>query len=61
MADLDEPEVTITSEGMEPVSHCVAIALGAPSNPLSDAQLLAKFTQLAWLSLLRSRNRWLTW
>lgn len=51
MADLDEPEVTIVSEGREPVSHRVAVALGAPSNPLSDAQLLAKFTQLAQVAI----------
>lgn len=51
MADLDEPEVTITAEGMRPMSHRVAVALGAPANPLSDAALMTKFSQLAAVAL----------
>ncbi|HEY0295292.1 MAG TPA: MmgE/PrpD family protein [Bordetella sp.] len=51
MADLEEPTITLSGDGMAPVSHHVPIALGAPANPLSDAQLLAKFTQLACVAL----------
>ncbi|MDM0071585.1 MmgE/PrpD family protein [Variovorax sp. J31P207] len=50
MADLDEPEVTVHSEGRPSLTHRVAVALGAPTNPLSSEQLLAKFHDLAKVS-----------
>jgi 2-methylcitrate dehydratase PrpD len=51
MADLDEPLVTISVEGMAPLARRVAVALGAPANPLPDADLLAKFSRLAEVAL----------
>lgn len=51
MAALEEPTVTITARSGLVVSHQVPIALGAPTNPLSDAALLAKFKQLAGVAL----------
>ena len=51
LADLDEPTVTIHADGMAPVSLHVPVALGAPSNPLADAELQGKFHSLAALAL----------
>jgi 2-methylcitrate dehydratase PrpD len=53
MAALEEPVVTITSEDGVAVSHHVAIALGAPANPMSAAALRSKFHALAEVSLAR--------
>ena len=58
MPALEEPTVTITSADGQVVSHHVPVALGAPANPLGDAQLRAKFDTLAGVALPReSANR----
>jgi 2-methylcitrate dehydratase PrpD len=51
MAALEEPLITITSEDGRVVSHRVAVALGAPDNPLSTAALRSKFGTLAAVAL----------
>ena len=51
MAALDEPTVTITSTRGQVVSRQVPVALGAPSHPMSDAALRAKFDLLAAVAL----------
>lgn len=51
MAALDEPVVSVTPQRGASVSHHVPIALGAPANPLSDAALRAKFSELAAIAL----------
>lgn len=55
MPPLEEPTVTVTPLNGEAVSHQVAVALGAPSNPLTDAALLAKFRSLAAVALAPDR------
>ncbi len=53
LADLDEPTVTLTfADGTSATRH-VPIALGAPANPISDADLEAKYRALAGLVLAR--------
>jgi 2-methylcitrate dehydratase PrpD len=51
LADLEEPTVTVHADGMTPLSAHVAVALGAPANPLSDETLLAKFHALAAVAI----------
>jgi 2-methylcitrate dehydratase PrpD len=55
MPALEEPSVTITASDGSVVSHQVPVALGAPTHPLSDLQLRAKFNALAGVALPRER------
>jgi 2-methylcitrate dehydratase PrpD len=55
MADLEEPTLTITPHEGPPVSCHIPVALGAPSRPLSDEQLKAKFLALAEVALKPSQ------
>jgi 2-methylcitrate dehydratase PrpD len=47
LADLDEPEITVSYAGSTTRSLQATIPLGDPRRPLDDAQLLAKFRSLA--------------
>lgn len=51
MSDLDEPVITLAMSGAEPRSQQVNVPLGDPRNPVSDADLAAKFRALASLTL----------
>jgi len=51
MSDLDEPVITLAMSGAEPRSKQVAVPLGDPRNPVSDANLAAKFRTLAGMAL----------
>ncbi|GGF28761.1 2-methylcitrate dehydratase [Aliidongia dinghuensis] len=54
-ADLDEPVVTLAfADGTQAERH-VPVALGAPANPISDADLIAKYRSLAGLVLPADR------
>lgn len=51
MSDLDEPVITLAMSGAEPRSKQVNVPLGDPRNPVSDANLAAKFRTLAGMAL----------
>jgi 2-methylcitrate dehydratase PrpD len=51
MSDLDEPVITLAMSGTEPRSTQVKVPLGDPRNPVSDADLAAKFRTLAGMAL----------
>jgi 2-methylcitrate dehydratase PrpD len=51
MADLDEPEVTVTYADGSARSCRIEIPLGDPRNPLDDARLFAKYRSLAQVSI----------
>jgi 2-methylcitrate dehydratase PrpD len=57
-----EPEVMLTTKKGECLSHRVDIALGAPSNPVSDPQLRDKFMSLATraISTSKAEQLWTT-
>jgi 2-methylcitrate dehydratase PrpD len=46
-ADLDDPQVTITFADGTRASRQASVALGAPANPIADADLHAKYRSLA--------------
>jgi 2-methylcitrate dehydratase PrpD len=47
MKDEDEPAVTVVTADGRRYRETVEFPLGGPLNPLSDAQLIAKYTDLA--------------
>lgn len=51
MADLDEPEVTVTYADGSSRSCRIDIPLGDPRNPLDDVRLLAKYRSLAQVAI----------
>jgi 2-methylcitrate dehydratase PrpD len=57
MAPADEPFVTLTTVAGHIFEEHVAVPLGAPRNPVSDTALLAKFQELATLTLTTDRAR----
>jgi len=46
-ADLDDPQVTISFADGARISRQASVALGAPANPIADADLQAKYRTLA--------------
>jgi 2-methylcitrate dehydratase PrpD len=51
MSDLDEPVITLTTTDAEPRSQQILVPLGDPRNPVSDADLVAKYRSLAGMTL----------
>jgi 2-methylcitrate dehydratase PrpD len=51
MSDLDEPVITLAMTDAEPRSQQVHVPLGDPRNPVSDADLVAKYRALAGMTL----------
>ena len=46
LPDLDEPVVTVTLKNGQSDTRKVDVPLGAPTNPISDEQLLKKFNSV---------------
>jgi 2-methylcitrate dehydratase PrpD len=55
-----EPQVTLVTKNGISLTHRVDIALGAPTHPMSDAQLRDKFMSLATRSIssLQAETLW---
>jgi 2-methylcitrate dehydratase PrpD len=51
MSDLDEPVITLSMADAEPRSQQVLVPLGDPRNPVSDADLVAKYRALAGMTI----------
>jgi 2-methylcitrate dehydratase PrpD len=51
MSDLDEPVITLSMADAEPRSQQVLVPLGDPRNPVSDADLAAKYRVLAGMTI----------